>query len=52
VAVNLGEDAVVWEVPEGRVVIGTDRSRDGEPVPGHTRLGGWEGLVVELAPTG
>jgi len=52
VAVNLGEDAVVWELPEGRVVIGTDRSRDGEPVPGHTRLGGWEGLVVELAPTG
>jgi len=31
----------------GRVRIGTDRSRDGEPVEGALRLAAWESVVVE-----
>ncbi|MHB8220751.1 MAG: alpha-amylase family glycosyl hydrolase [Acidimicrobiales bacterium] len=50
VVVNLADGAATWEMPEGRVRIGTDRSRDGEPVSGDVGLAGWEGLVVELAP--
>ncbi|HEY3240404.1 MAG TPA: alpha-amylase family glycosyl hydrolase, partial [Acidimicrobiia bacterium] len=36
----------------GRVIIGTDRSRDGEPVDGRLELSGWEGALVELAGGG
>jgi hypothetical protein len=40
-------DVAVGDVA-GRVVIGTDRARDGETITGSLHLGGWEGLVVDL----
>jgi alpha-glucosidase len=36
----------------GRVLIGTDRSRDGQPVDGRLELSGFEGVVVELDGNG
>jgi alpha-glucosidase len=47
-AVNLSAAPVEIEL-EGRILIGTDRTRDGEPVDGALRLGPWEGALVERA---
>jgi alpha-glucosidase len=44
-AVNLSAAPVEVAV-EGRILIGTDRSRDGEEVSGALRLGPWEGAVL------
>jgi alpha-glucosidase len=39
------------DVPlDGRILIGTDRGRDGEPVTGSLRLRGWEAVVVDARP--
>ncbi len=48
-AVNLSDAAVAARGLDGRVVIGTDRGRDGEAVDGAIELGPWEGVVVELS---
>jgi alpha-glucosidase len=47
VAVNLSGEPVEVEL-DGTVLVGTDRSRDGERAGGSLRLGPWEGAVVEL----
>ena len=44
VALNLSDEPVELEEPRGMVLIGTDRSYDGEPFAG--RLDAWEGIVV------
>jgi alpha-glucosidase len=49
VALNLSEQAVTVADLTGRVLIGTDRGRDGARLGGETRLGPWEGVVVERA---
>jgi hypothetical protein len=43
-----GDVDVAVEDVAGRVVIGTDRARDGEVVGCALHLDGWEGLVVDL----
>ena len=48
VAVNLS-DAPVEVGVDGEILIGTDRSRDGERVDGALRLGPWEGAVLDRA---
>jgi hypothetical protein len=47
--VNLGEAPVELEGLAGRVLVGTDRARDGEAVTGPLRLAPAEGVVLELA---
>jgi alpha-glucosidase len=49
VVVRLADGAAVVEAIDGRVVIATDRARDGEVVPGALALRGWDGCVVELS---
>jgi alpha-glucosidase len=49
VAVNLGSGPVTVEGLAGRVMVGTDRSRDGSGVSGGLSLAPGEGVVVELA---
>jgi len=49
-AVNLSATGVTVDGLSGRVLIGTDRARDDEPVAGGLRLGPYEGVVVALAP--
>jgi alpha-glucosidase len=46
VAVNLSDDEVVIGGLDGRVLIATDRARDGEAVAGELRLRPWEGAVI------
>ena len=48
-AVNLGGAPVSVEGLAGRVLVGTDRSRDGEQVAGALELAPGEGAVLELA---
>jgi alpha-glucosidase len=56
----MGADVAALEGCHGRVLIGTDRQRDGEAVEGELRVAGWEAVVVERegstatgqAPTG
>jgi alpha-glucosidase len=48
VAVNCSDDEVTLGLLHGRVVVGTDRDRDGEAVGGALRLRGWEACIVEL----
>jgi len=45
-ALNLSDAPVEIQL-EGRILIGTDRTRDGEPVDGALRLAPWEGAVLE-----
>ncbi len=52
VALNLSDRSVEVGGVEGRVALGTDRARDGEPVAGALRLGPWEGAVVGSSPPG
>ncbi len=47
VAVNMTDRPGQVVGMTGRVCIGTDRHRDGEPVTGPVRLDGWEAVVVE-----
>jgi len=49
VAVNLGAGPVSVERLSGRVLVGTDRARDGSAVDGAVELAPGEGVVVELA---
>lgn len=49
VAVNLSGGEVMVERLTGRVVVATDRGRDGESLSGALRLGPYEGVVVRLA---
>jgi alpha-glucosidase len=51
VVVNCSEDDVTLDDLDGRVLIGTDRARDGEPIVTSLRLCGWQGLVAEIGPT-
>ena len=47
VAFHHGESPVEVALPRGRVLIGTDRGRDGETVDGPIRLEPWEAIVLE-----
>ncbi len=47
VALSMSDGPGVVDGVTGRVRIGTDRTRDGEPVDGAVRLRGWEAVVVE-----
>lgn len=48
VALNLADTGATVKGLTGRVVLGTDRHRDGSSLSGVARLAPWEGLVVEL----
>jgi len=50
VAVGMGDGTTVLEGVSGRVLVGTDRARDGARVPGRLVLSGWEGVVVGPGP--
>jgi alpha-glucosidase len=50
VALNFSHEDAQIESVDGAVVIGTDRSRDGEQVSGSLELGPWEGVVIKLDP--
>jgi alpha-glucosidase len=49
IVVRLADGAAVVDGIDGRVVIATDRGRDGEVVDGSLALHGWDGCVVELS---
>jgi alpha-glucosidase len=46
VCVNLSDDEASYPL-HGRVLLGTDRARDGHEVAGELRLAPWEGVVVD-----
>ena len=48
VVVNYSDRSAAVDDIAGRVLIGTDRSRDGESFADSLAVRGWEGLVVEL----
>jgi alpha-glucosidase len=50
VAINCSEEDVKLDDVDGRVVIATDRRRDGEVIRGSLLLRGWEAVVVEMEP--
>jgi alpha-glucosidase len=52
VAVNHGDDAATVPRTSGTVLIGTDRSRDGELVDGSLRLEPWEAVVLDEGERG
>jgi alpha-glucosidase len=47
VALNLSDSEVTVEGLRGRVVIATDRARDGDAVDGSLTLAAWQGAVIE-----
>jgi alpha-glucosidase len=49
VAINQADAAGTLEVGEGRILIGTDRGRDGERVEEACSLDPWEAVVLETA---
>jgi alpha-glucosidase len=49
VALNLSAAEVTVEDVRGRVVIATDRARDGETFERALTLGAWQGVVIELS---
>jgi alpha-glucosidase len=51
VAANLTETDATLEGIVGRVCIGTNRARDGEPISGAVELRGWEGMVLAVRPS-
>ncbi|HEV7527189.1 MAG TPA: alpha-amylase family glycosyl hydrolase [Acidimicrobiia bacterium] len=51
VVVNYSDADVAVADVDGRVIIATDRARDGELIRGSLRLRAWEGAVIELDPT-
>ena len=55
VVVNYSDSDAALDDIDGRIRIGTDRTRDGEAFAGTLRIGAWEGFVVEIrdrAPSG
>ena len=46
VALNLSDSRVTVEGVDGRIVIGTERSRDGEAIGGALELAAWEAAVL------
>jgi len=50
VALNLGGEPVDIGPVEGRLMLGTDRGRDGELIAGRLALGPWEGAVLQAPP--
>ena len=46
VAVNMSDAELAVDGVSGRVVIGSDRARDGERVDGQLRLGPWEAAII------
>ena len=48
VALNLSGEATEMPAPAGTILVGTDRTRDGEAAEATLRLGPWEGAVVGL----
>jgi len=48
VVLNMGDAGATLPATQGRILIGTDRARDDEPVLGTLRLSAWEGAVVDL----
>ncbi len=48
VMVTMGADRATLDGIHGRVVVGTDRARDGEQVDGGIVLQGWEAVLVQL----
>jgi alpha-glucosidase len=49
VVVNCSDDDATFETGAARVLIGTDRARDGEPIDGALPLTGWEAVILDLA---
>jgi alpha-glucosidase len=47
VALNLGDETATLEQARGRIVIATERGRDGERVGEALRLAPWQGVIVE-----
>ena len=47
VALNLSEETTVVTLDPGRILVGTDRGRDGASVGSDTALGAWEAVVME-----
>jgi glycosidase len=52
VALNLSSTAATVDGIAGTVLAGTDRGRDGATVDGTVELGPWEGVLVDVSPTG
>jgi len=50
VALNLGGEPVHIGPVEGRLMLGTDRGRDGELIDGRLALAPWEGAVLQAPP--
>ncbi len=49
VALNLSDRSTSVDVAGGRIVLGTDRARDGAAFTGSIHLGPWEGVIAELS---
>jgi hypothetical protein len=47
VMIGMSDGEATLEGFSGRVLVGTDRSRDGQRVEGELNVRGWEGLVAE-----
>jgi hypothetical protein len=47
VILHHGDGPVDVPAPSGKVLIATDRDRDGEPVDGTLRLRPWEALILD-----
>jgi alpha-glucosidase len=47
VVLNLSDEEATVEGIEGRILVATDRGRDGESAGGGLSLAPWEGLIVE-----
>jgi len=48
VVINCSDTDVTLDDVDGRVRVGTDRTRDGEAFSGSLQLRGWEGLLAEI----
>jgi len=49
VAINMSERPTTLDGVKGRLLIGTDPTRVGEPLSGTVQLGAWEAVIAELA---
>jgi hypothetical protein len=43
---NLSDDPAILDGVEGRILVSSDRGRDGEDVVGRLRLSPWEAVVT------
>jgi alpha-glucosidase len=50
VAINMSDDAATLALGTSTILVGTERSRDGEAVEGDLNLGPWEAAVLRVAP--